>query len=136
MVTVCEPKGAIQLYPLRKPSESSRRPVIRMLLPSLSSTARYASLGSHTGPFTAYAAKSRAWMEREGEEGKRIHVISMTITAGQRTPMHMMAIVSNSVLCRYARTYAEGPSVEIPWQEWGPANTRWLEGSVRADWLR
>ena len=160
MVTNKYPRGSIDVYAFRTQSgnELSTAPMklsslkcASLLLPALQSSNQYAEITSHTSPFTGRVPKGVPFV---ASEDARIHVLSMTTQPSQ--PAHsnsdselsvgppgraasFVVIVLNRVMLKYIDRVLASSSpgiVEVPWEEWGPRNTRWLPERSSYAWQR
>lgn len=160
MVTNRYPCGSIDVYAFRDsngdelsaaPMKLSSLKCTSLLLPALQASNQYAIISSHTSPFTSQVPKGTPFAS---SEDARIHVLSVTTRPSQPTRSNsdselsvappgraasFVVVVLNKILLKYS-SLASGPSspvlTEIPWEEWGPRNTRWLPERSSHAWQR
>lgn len=143
MTTCRAPAGALKIHAFRPSKRGTATAQTTLLLPELQPHNTYSEVGSHTAPFTA-ARPAPPGTPFTTAEDARVHVMAIATVPANNHPggRHMgsfTVIVRNRALLAFAGTPAEdgeGPDVEVPWEEWGPANTRWLSERHRHAWLR
>ncbi|KAH8111595.1 hypothetical protein DFH11DRAFT_1690281 [Phellopilus nigrolimitatus] len=166
MMTSRSPQGAIRVHtfwapefddPINNGRGSSSKDwkvgCTALLFPALQPNNHYAELSSHTAPFTAHIPKGKPFA---ASEDARVHVMSVTTQPTQ--PPHsnsdselgfptvghvasFIVVVRNRILLKYAERKCamntRGNTItEVPWEEWGPRNTRWLPERSTHAWLR
>ncbi|KAI5114812.1 hypothetical protein M0805_005347, partial [Coniferiporia weirii] len=129
-----------------------------LLLPTLQPNNHYAELSAHTAPFTANAPKGSPFAS---SDDARIHVLS--VVTQPAPPPHsnsdsevgvpptghaasFVVIVLNRILLKYAHAHMQRggganttrpcAQMDVPWEEWGPRNTRWFHERSSHAWLR
>ncbi|KAH8985373.1 hypothetical protein EDB92DRAFT_1802543 [Lactarius akahatsu] len=138
MVTTLKDGGEIRIYSLASPS-SSRRPthVATLHLPAPHPNHALFELTTTTGPFLA---RPPAGSPFSFSRTARVHVFTMHHDPGAHRGRWQPAcfVVHNRTLMRYVETYRDDGSgaVDVPWEEWGPAGTRFFVLANGFQWLR
>ena len=137
------PVGAIKLYTFSNTESGDVYGPVSLLLPELEENNHYEEFYSHTGPFTAKIPRGQLFAP-SGEA--RIHVMTISTTPGNRGPAsgahigNFTMIVQNKTLLSYLRqSLRRGQRIRdrtILWEDWGPANTRWMAERHARGWLR
>ncbi|KAH9031019.1 hypothetical protein EDB85DRAFT_2146365 [Lactarius pseudohatsudake] len=128
MVTTLKDGGEIRIYSFASPS-SSRRPthVATLHLPAPHPNRALFELTTTTGPFLA---RPPAGSPFSFSRTARIHVFTMHHDPGAHRGRWQPAcfVMHNRTLMRYVETYRDDGSgaVDVPWEEWGPAETRFF----------
>ncbi len=106
-----------------------------LLLPELQEEFHYSLISTHTAPFVAHVPANKSFYT---SEDARVHIMSVAIEAvrGAGFTRSYTIAVPNRVLLRYAEIPIKLASRKFSWEEWGPANTRWLEEGHSYAWLR
>ncbi|THH03402.1 hypothetical protein EW145_g6285 [Phellinidium pouzarii] len=156
MMTCRSSPGSIKVYTFR--AFGSTTPMMTctdLLLPMLQPNNHYAEIHSHTAPFTANVPKGAPFGT---SEDARIHVLSIVTLPAPPPhsnsdselgvppmghPASFIVIVLNRILLKYADAQrdcalnlARGVHLEVPWEDWGPRHTRWLNERSSHAWLR
>lgn len=133
---------------------------VSLAFPSLATNNVYSKITSHTAPFSSGTCAGKPF---NTAEDVRVHIMSVA-TDPQRTAVDNLSevtdrtmldlhgravvrgkagnytvIVTNRVLLRYAemvRSIGMKQEMEVPWEEWGPRNTRWITERHNYAWLR
>ncbi|KIJ62437.1 hypothetical protein HYDPIDRAFT_30404 [Hydnomerulius pinastri MD-312] len=127
-------------------SEPGQQPLVHIAslrLPAILPFVRVFNLGTHTGPFLASCPPGKPFTASNED---RIHVLTAQYinprpTEGPRNRPKFCVFFHNRMLEGYIGRHAEqedngGIPVVIPWEEWGPANTRFLPHNGTFQWLR
>jgi hypothetical protein len=94
-------------------------------------------LGIHTGPFTCTSSHllrpPKAFVTAPHA---RIHVVNIDLGHGPNAPeppVSCLIVIRNKTFL----AYVEDPEpLDVPWDDWGPAQTRWIPGGTGSLWLR
>ncbi|KAH9018313.1 hypothetical protein EDB84DRAFT_1276248 [Lactarius hengduanensis] len=138
MVTTLKDGGEIRIYSFASPS-SSRRPthVATLHLPTPHPNRALFELTTTTGPFLA---RPPAGSPFSFSRTARVHVFTVRHDPGAHRGrwQPVCFVVHNRTLMRYVETYRDdgGGAVDVPWEEWGPAETRLFVLAMGFQWLR
>lgn len=140
MVTTLKDGGEIRIYSFGSPS-SPRRPlhVATLHLPAPHPNRALFELTTTTGPFLARAPAGSPF---SFARTARVHVFTLHHDPGAHRGRWQPAcfVVHNRTLMRYVEAYREGGggsgAADVPWEEWGPAGTRFFVLAVGFQWLR
>ena len=138
MVTTLKDGGEIRIYNFASPS-SPRRPthVATLHLPTPHPNRALFELTTTTGPFLA---RPPAGSPFSFERAARVHVFTLHHDPGAHRGRWQPAcfVVHNRTLMRYVEAYWEdgADAVDVPWEEWGPAGTRFFVLAMGFQWLR
>ncbi|KAF7421049.1 hypothetical protein PC9H_011569 [Pleurotus ostreatus] len=126
--------GSIQIYTLEF-SNDSRTPrselKATLLLPSSTPGLSLRSFTSHSPPIVARPLQSK--MASPAAES-HIHVMSVAYNA--QFGIRFRLFVPNRVLLSYAAVAPGHAPMLVPWDTWGPDNTRIMEQGDTSTWLR
>ncbi|KAH8985237.1 hypothetical protein EDB86DRAFT_2959643 [Lactarius hatsudake] len=136
MVTTLKDGGEIRIYSFASPS-SFRRPahVATLHLPTPHPNRALFELTTTTGPFLA---RPPAGSPFSFSRTARVHVFTLHHDPGAHRGRWQPAcfVVHNRTLMRYVETYQDDGPVDVPWEEWGPAGTRFFVLANGFQWLR
>lgn len=120
------------------PSSSATRAVIHvatLYLPTTASGAQVIRISAHTGPIEANPLPHVPFMRNDND---RLHVFTMQYaqTNGySRAFLNMF--VHQRVFAEYCTQRSGGKPLRIPWEEWGPMNTKLIyPARIQQHWLR
>lgn len=148
MVTSRSPVGALEIYTFRESEDASLKQWTwdsdhnRTFLdfPELQEEYHYSLITTHTAPFVANVPANKPFYT---SEDARVHIMSVAIEPVRRRghARSYTVAIPNRILLRYAKLckVTSTPSMRdrnIPWEIWGPANTRWVEETHSYAWLR
>ena len=138
MLATVDGPGSIELFTFEGTS-SSQGPVhvASLRLPELQQGQELTSITTHSAPFLAHPIPPGAPFYANQDE--RIHALSLRYV--DRGGLRIVMILKNSALLRYIPSDANigGKRTEklvVPWAEWGPRNTRFMDCLIRSSWLR
>ncbi|KAH9172424.1 hypothetical protein EDB89DRAFT_1965167 [Lactarius sanguifluus] len=138
MVTTLKDGGEIRIYSFASPS-SFRRPahVATLHLPTPHPNRALFELTTTTGPFLA---RPPAGSPFSFSRTARVHVFTLHHDPGAHRGRWQPAcfVVHNRTLMRYVETYHDdgNGAMDVPWEEWGPAGTRFFVLANGFQWLR
>ncbi|KII84882.1 hypothetical protein PLICRDRAFT_179210 [Plicaturopsis crispa FD-325 SS-3] len=102
-------------------------------LPPLQQDVELDYLATHTAPFHAYCPRGVPFTtSRES----RIHVLSMQYVSREGTHPRFILFLHNRTLLRYVDSPLCEEEVDIPWDAWGPRQSRFLTQHAPFEWLR
>lgn len=153
MITTTDEDGAILLYKFSCPDEPTPVHVATLQMPPLELEGDHVMLflSSHSGPFLA---KSPSGTEFTTRPDSRIQVLSVGYRNGNMLfgNAHLFGFfyVHNRTFEKYINDYGRVEGVldresiqnhppiatEVPWNEWGPGNTRFSTVRSPTHWLR
>lgn len=117
-------------------SNSEPTHIASLRLPGLAVGQEIHNFTTHSAPFIAKAATAGAPFVLN--QSDRLH--AMTLQYGDRGPRILMLVknsfFTNLVPAAAASTDAKSQRSLIPWEDWGPQNTRFMECTIRSSWLR
>ncbi|TFK62395.1 hypothetical protein BDN72DRAFT_827503 [Pluteus cervinus] len=121
--------GHLAVYSVSSPDQRAR-----LFLPVLCADVNQEleRLAIHTSPFFASPLPGRPFTT---SETNRIHVLSMEYAGFYQSTFELRAFIPNDVLLSYVSSYHD-QTQHIPWEDWGPKNTRVLEALQSHSWLR
>lgn len=141
ILTSIQETGSIELFTFDASPGSSEHltptHVASLQLPPLQIGQTMHSFTTHSAPFLASNPTSNVPFYTAQDD--RIH--AMSLRYGDRGP-RILLIVKNSALMKFIPIELNGVSngmhekVVIPWEKWGPQNTRFLDCTIRSSWLR
>lgn len=121
----------------------------KLQLPTLKAPVQYHDLMTHTGPFNARADPGSHF---RCTDEVRVHILDLTLgpfapwgeDPPEQHPRFFTVVVSHKGLMNYVQKLIEGKEAKteasvhltVPWEEWGPQNTRWLISRHSSGWLR
>ncbi|KAF8509490.1 hypothetical protein JB92DRAFT_2730094 [Gautieria morchelliformis] len=120
-------------------NESPAEPCLHAILrlPAMREGAAVSLLGIHTGPFTTNSSQRlRPPKAFVTAPHARIHVVSIDLARGSNPPeppASCLIVIRNKTFLAYAEHLEP---VDVPWDDWGPAHTRWIPGTTGSLWLR
>jgi hypothetical protein len=131
--------GSIQVFTFGE-NEHEITHVASLSLPPLKSRSHLVHCAIHTGPFVAKCLPNTPFWTNQDE---RIYVLSVQyIQVDPDIPSarpRFFLFFKNSTPFRYIQRYheqRETSSIEVPWEEWGPRESRMLNHQVPYQWLR
>ncbi|KLO10377.1 hypothetical protein SCHPADRAFT_832626 [Schizopora paradoxa] len=140
------PTGALQIYTFRESEKAtlerwhwaSNQKRTLFLLPELEKEFRYSLITTHTAPFVANVPANKPFYT---SEDARVHIMSVSIEPARRNGLtrNYTIALPNRVLLRYVELAKANSDIQdqtLPWEIWGPANTRWMEETHTYAWLR
>ncbi|KAG2144403.1 uncharacterized protein EDB93DRAFT_1207852 [Suillus bovinus] len=139
MITRGKDGGSIQIFTFGENQQEIAH-VATLLLPPLKSLTHLVHCTIHTGPFVARCLPNTPFWTNQEE---RMYVLSMNyIQVDPNVPSarpKFFLFFKNSTPLRYIRKYheqRETSSLEVPWEEWGPHESRMLHYQAPYQWLR
>lgn len=139
MITCGTNGGSIQIFTFGE-NEHEIIHVASLSLPPLKSRVHLGHCGIHTGPFVARCLPNTPFWTNQEE---RMYVLSVQYV--QENPdvpsarPRFFLFFKNSTPLRYIQKYHEQrgtSSFEVPWEEWGPRESRMLHHQLPYQWLR
>ncbi|KAG2753864.1 hypothetical protein P692DRAFT_20796932 [Suillus brevipes Sb2] len=131
--------GSIQVFTFGD-NEHEITHVANLSLPPLKSRSHLVHCAIHTGPFVAKCLPNTPFWTNQDE---RIYVLSVQyIQVDPDIPSarpRFFLFFKNSTPLRYIQRYREQREtsyIEVPWEEWGPRESRMLNHQVPYQWLR
>jgi hypothetical protein len=105
-----------------------------LLLPPTQPDIVISMFTTHSGPFVAHAPPGRLFTT---SQESRIHFFSVEYVSSRNRiiPLQFCFFVHNRTLLSYISKMAEADST-VPWEEWGPQNTRFQKQKSTFHWLR
>lgn len=140
MITSTSGAGAIDLYSFSGKAPAWPNPlpppthVATLSLPPLKEGQELHHFSTHSGPIVHGPMPGKPF---EPAREKRIHLMSLHY--GERGPRYHMFVHNHYLMSHIPPGFGSGEAwkmVELPWDSWGPANTRFLEHNVHFQWLR
>ncbi|KAH7886541.1 hypothetical protein F5I97DRAFT_1966709 [Phlebopus sp. FC_14] len=114
--------------------------VTNLVLPPLRPAVHMINLTTHTGPFLARCPPNKPFT---ASNESRVHVLNMQyinpVSDGIRISPRFCAFFHNRILVDCIRRYeakGRGEHIHVPWENWGPTNTRFLQQHSSFQWLR
>ncbi len=137
MVTTLKGGGEIRIYSFASPS-SPKRPthVATLHLPAPHPNRALFELTTTTGPFLA---RPPAGSPFSLARTSRVHVFTLHHNPGAHRGRWQPAcfVVHNRTLMRYVEGYdEEDGAVDVRWEQWGPAGSRFFVLAMGFQWLR
>ncbi len=140
MLTTVDGPGSIELFTFN--GNSSSDPPIHVAslrLPELQEGRELISITTHSAPFLTHPERPDAPFYANQVE--RIHALSLRYV--DRGGLRVVMIVKNNFLLRFVPSElsldTSGKQPEkliVPWEQWGPQNTRFMDCLIRSSWLR
>ncbi|KAH8991386.1 hypothetical protein EDB86DRAFT_1599046 [Lactarius hatsudake] len=138
MITTLKDGGEIRIYSFASPS-SSRQPthVATLHLPNPNPTLALFELTTTTGPFLARPPTGSPF---SFARTARVHVFTLHHDPGAHRGRWRPTcfVMRNRTLMRYVEAYRDdgASAMDVPWEEWGPTETRFLVLAMGFQWLR
>jgi hypothetical protein len=137
ILTSSADQGSIHIFTFESPAPSSSTHIVTLLLPELEDHVIVQYLTTHTGPFQARCPPNKPFTT---SPKSRIHVMSIQYDSiDHHAHPSYCFFIHNHALLEYISTYSfrnEYDMFTIPWENWGPRNTRFLARQVPFHWLR
>ncbi|KAG1769125.1 hypothetical protein EV702DRAFT_1140109 [Suillus placidus] len=131
--------GSIQIFTFGENAHEIIH-IASLSLPPLKSRTHLVHCAIHTGPFVARCLPNTPFCTNQEE---RMYVLSVQyIQVDPDVPSarpRFFLFLKNSTPLRYIRKYheqGETSSFDVPWEEWGPHESRMLHHQVPYQWLR
>ena len=136
-LTSADASGSIELFTFKSresgaPDIISPKHVVSLRLPELVEGRDVRNFSTHSAPFLGGDITKDVPFASSQDD--RIHV--MTLTYGDRSPRFHLFIKNSFLLGLATAEGASGLKQVLPWEEWGPDNTRFFEHNVQFQWLR
>ncbi|KAH7907612.1 hypothetical protein BJ138DRAFT_1159727 [Hygrophoropsis aurantiaca] len=147
MLTCARNDGSMEIFTFGDESPDDTNEILNAVvhvaslkLPPLQDRVHVNQLQTHTGPFLAKCPADKLFTT-DNEE--RIHVVSVDYGGGAfdglRRRSSFCMYMQNSITTAYIHQHRDsrgGPPLQIPWEKWGPTNTRFLYQPSLFQWLR
>ncbi|PPR03424.1 hypothetical protein CVT24_012693 [Panaeolus cyanescens] len=127
--------GSISLYRFSPTAFEGSTLVVTLLLPPISPQHLVSNLTIHSGQFEGNPSKR----DYVTNHSTRIHVICLQHRRrfeGRDTTIMFSLFVPNDYLLQHLSTGPTSAPRSVPWEEWGPHNTRLMGRNVPVHWLR
>lgn len=137
ILTSASNPGSLEIFALDSSlRDGEPRRVASLGLPDLQPGQEIHNFTTHTAPFLANPVSADAPFAPSQDD--RLH--AMTLQYGDRGP-RVLLLVKNSFFMSLIPpddilAKANVERAVLPWAQWGPQNTRFLEFSIRSSWLR
>lgn len=137
IATSLRDSGSIHIFSFEDlGSENGPTHVAALLMPELNEYAAVHQFWTHCEPFYGEASNKSF----STSKGSRLHVMTIQyVTVRHFIRTEYTLFIHNQVLLNYMEDYKRGRSTEapvVPWSEWGPENTRFLDQPTQYSWLR
>lgn len=135
MITSSAGHGFIDIFTFESSTGQPPTHIVTLLLPELEDHVVVEYLTTHSGPFHARCPPNRPFTT---SPNSRIHVMSVQYAnIDHRAHPSYCFFIHNHALMAYISAYNMGHRFDLmPWNAWGPHNTRFLARQVPFHWLR